>query len=39
MIVLDPAHGGADSGARGETLVEKDAVLQMSSSATASASC
>jgi N-acetylmuramoyl-L-alanine amidase len=29
MIVLDPAHGGADSGARGETLVEKDAVLQM----------
>jgi N-acetylmuramoyl-L-alanine amidase len=35
MIVLDPAHGGADSGARGETLVEKDAVLQMARSVRA----
>src|SRR5579864_8491007 len=29
LIVLDPAHGGTDTGARGETIVEKDAVLQM----------
>jgi N-acetylmuramoyl-L-alanine amidase len=29
LIVLDPAHGGTDSGARGETIVEKDVVLQM----------
>lgn len=28
-IVLDPAHGGTDSGARGESIVEKDIVLQM----------
>jgi N-acetylmuramoyl-L-alanine amidase len=29
VIVLDPAHGGTDSGARGESIVEKDIVLQM----------
>lgn len=30
VIVLDPAHGGTDTGARGEAgLVEKDIVLQM----------
>lgn len=29
VIVLDPAHGGADPGARGESLLEKDVVLQM----------
>jgi N-acetylmuramoyl-L-alanine amidase len=27
-IVLDPAHGGTDTGARGENAVEKDVVLQ-----------
>lgn len=27
MIVLDPAHGGTDTGARGETAIEKDLVL------------
>jgi N-acetylmuramoyl-L-alanine amidase len=26
-IVLDPAHGGTDTGARGETAIEKDLVL------------
>ncbi len=29
LIVLDPAHGGTDSGARGEGIVEKDVVLQI----------
>jgi len=29
VIVLDPAHGGADPGARGEGLLEKDIVLEM----------
>ncbi|MBZ5695124.1 MAG: N-acetylmuramoyl-L-alanine amidase [Acidobacteriia bacterium] len=29
VIVLDPAHGGTDTGARGETSVEKDVVLQI----------
>jgi N-acetylmuramoyl-L-alanine amidase len=29
MIVLDPAHGGTDSGARGEAVAEKDIVLQI----------
>ncbi len=29
VIILDPAHGGTDSGARGETIVEKDVVLQI----------
>jgi len=29
VIVLDPAHGGTDTGARGETSVEKDIVLQI----------
>jgi N-acetylmuramoyl-L-alanine amidase len=29
VIVLDPGHGGTDSGARGETVVEKDVVLQI----------
>jgi N-acetylmuramoyl-L-alanine amidase len=29
LIVLDPAHGGTDSGARGEAIVEKDVVLQI----------
>jgi N-acetylmuramoyl-L-alanine amidase len=29
MIVLDPAHGGTDAGARGEAAIEKDIVLQM----------
>ena len=29
VVVLDPAHGGTDSGARGESgVVEKDLVLQ-----------
>lgn len=27
MIVLDPAHGGTDTGAHGETAIEKDLVL------------
>jgi N-acetylmuramoyl-L-alanine amidase len=35
MIVLDPAHGGTDAGARGEALAEKDIVLQMARSARA----
>ncbi len=29
VIVLDPAHGGTDTGARGETAVEKDVALQI----------
>jgi N-acetylmuramoyl-L-alanine amidase len=29
VIVLDPAHGGTDTGARGEMAVEKDVVLQI----------
>jgi N-acetylmuramoyl-L-alanine amidase len=29
VIVLDPAHGGTDTGARGEAVVEKDVVLQI----------
>jgi N-acetylmuramoyl-L-alanine amidase len=29
MVVLDPAHGGTDAGARGETVAEKDIVLQI----------
>jgi N-acetylmuramoyl-L-alanine amidase len=29
VIVLDPAHGGTDAGARGENAVEKDVVLQL----------
>lgn len=29
MIVLDPAHGGTDMGARGESVAEKDVVLQI----------
>jgi N-acetylmuramoyl-L-alanine amidase len=29
VIVLDPAHGGTDTGARGEAVVEKDVALQI----------
>jgi N-acetylmuramoyl-L-alanine amidase len=29
VIVLDPAHGGTDMGARGESATEKDVVLQI----------
>lgn len=29
LIVLDPAHGGTDTGARGDAIVEKDVVLQI----------
>src|SRR5277367_5373274 len=29
VIVLDPAHGGTDTGARGEAIVEKDVALQI----------
>ncbi len=29
MVVIDPGHGGTDTGARGTTLVEKDVVLQV----------
>jgi N-acetylmuramoyl-L-alanine amidase len=32
IIVLDPAHGGTDAGARGENAVEKDIVLQLARS-------
>jgi N-acetylmuramoyl-L-alanine amidase len=32
VIVLDPAHGGTDAGARGENAVEKDIVLQLARS-------
>ena len=35
VIVLDPAHGGTDTGARGETVVEKDVVLQIARSVRA----
>jgi N-acetylmuramoyl-L-alanine amidase len=35
VIVLDPAHGGTDTGARGETAMEKDVVLQIARSARA----
>jgi N-acetylmuramoyl-L-alanine amidase len=35
MIVLDPAHGGTDAGARGEAIAEKDIVLQIARSARA----
>jgi N-acetylmuramoyl-L-alanine amidase len=35
VIVLDPAHGGTDTGARGETAVEKDVVLQIARSVRA----
>jgi N-acetylmuramoyl-L-alanine amidase len=35
VIVLDPAHGGSDTGARGETEVEKDVVLQIARSVRA----
>lgn len=29
MVVIDPGHGGTDTGARGTTLVEKEVVLQI----------
>ena len=29
IVVIDPGHGGTDTGARGTTLVEKDVVLQI----------
>ena len=29
MVVIDPGHGGTDTGARGTTLAEKDVVLQV----------
>jgi N-acetylmuramoyl-L-alanine amidase len=29
VVVIDPGHGGTDTGARGTTLVEKDVVLQV----------
>lgn len=32
VIVLDPAHGGTDTGARGENATEKDVVLQLARS-------
>jgi len=35
MVVLDPAHGGTDAGARGEAVAEKDIVLQIARSARA----
>jgi len=35
VIVLDPAHGGTDTGARGESIVEKDIVLQIARSVRA----
>ncbi len=35
VIVLDPAHGGSDTGARGETTVEKDVALQIARSVRA----
>jgi N-acetylmuramoyl-L-alanine amidase len=35
VIVLDPAHGGTDAGARGENAVEKDVVLQLARSVRA----
>ena len=33
VIVLDPAHGGTDSGARGQNVIEKDMVLLMARTA------
>ena len=33
VIVLDPAHGGTDSGARGQSVIEKDMVLLMARTA------
>jgi N-acetylmuramoyl-L-alanine amidase len=35
VVVLDPAHGGTDAGARGETAVEKDVALQIARSVRA----
>ena len=35
VIVLDPAHGGTDTGAHGETAMEKDVVLQIARSVRA----
>jgi N-acetylmuramoyl-L-alanine amidase len=35
VIVLDPAHGGTDTGARGENIAEKDVVLRMAQSVRA----
>ncbi len=35
IVVLDPAHGGTDTGARGEAVVEKDIVLQIARSVRA----
>jgi N-acetylmuramoyl-L-alanine amidase len=35
VIVLDPAHGGTDTGARGEAIAEKDVVLQIGRSVRA----
>lgn len=35
MIVLDPAHGGTDTGARGEAAIEKDLVLDFARMARA----
>ena len=29
IVIIDPGHGGTDTGARGTTLVEKDVVLQI----------
>ncbi len=33
VIVLDPAHGGTDSGARGQSVIEKEMVLLMARTA------
>ena len=35
VIVIDPAHGGTDAGAHGDTLTEKDVVVQMARSVRA----
>ena len=35
LVVIDPAHGGTDSGAHGDTAAEKDVVLQMAHSVRA----
>src|ERR1700733_8970000 len=32
VIVIDPAHGGTDAGARGENAIEKDIALQLARS-------
>ena len=32
VIVIDPAHGGTDSGAHGDTSIEKDVVMQIARS-------